>query len=469
MEAGELSSFWDELVACHGDLPALLDLVARRASEVVGEASVLTLLSTNGRTLEPAATYHHDPEVRQFIHELLASKPSSVGEGLAGMVAADRRPLHVPRIDPLDAAGLIDPKYKAFLDQHPIRSILIVPMMAYGELVGTLGVVRSDSSEPYGDGDLKTLEAFAERAALALMHARRAPEVLTAGDYQTIFTHSPDGIMFTVPTGRVLAANPAACEILGMSEAEICSVGRQGLLFEDEPATRAAIARRAATGTVKAEVPMRRFDGGLFTAAISSTIFTTPTGEARACVIFRDVTDEVAARERLERTQIEMSYLADHDELTNLLNRRGFSLAADEAVAFADRQELPVQLLFIDLDQLKAINDQLGHAAGDAALTHLGRALRAVTRSNDVAARIGGDEFVLLLAGAGPVDADEVIDRIRSFLGVSAGEFRVEFTVGVAGRAPGDPISIDDLMREADERLIVDKLRKRMDRARRDA
>ena len=49
------------------------------------------------------------------------------------------------------------------------------------------------------------------------MHARRAPEVLTAGDYQTIFTHSPDGIMFTVPTGRVLAANPAACEILGMS------------------------------------------------------------------------------------------------------------------------------------------------------------------------------------------------------------------------------------------------------------
>ena len=121
-----------------------------------------------------------------------------------------------------------------------------------------------------------------------------------------------------------------------------------------------------------------------------------------------------------------MSYNVGHDELTKLLNRRGFAIAAEEALAFADREGLSTQLLFIDLDQLKKINDQLGHSAGDSAIAHLGQALAAVTRSNDVAARIGGDEFVLLLAGATALDVDDVIERLETFVGKSRGEPHVE-------------------------------------------
>ena len=304
--------------------------------------------------------------------------------------------------------------------------------------------------------------------ALAPIDARREPNRLTAEDYVAIFSHSPDGMMFTVPSGRVLAANPAACEILGLSEAEICGSGRQGLLFRDDPTTRAAFAKRAATGSVRAEVPMRRFDGSIFTAGISSTIFTTSTGEVRACVIFRDVSEEVAIRQELERHEAEMSYKVGHDELTRLLNRRGFAIAAEEALAFADRQGLSTQLLFIDLDQLKQINDQFGHSAGDCAIAHLGQALAAVTRSNDVAARIGGDEFVLLLAGATALDVYDIIERLETFVGKSSGEPPVRFTVGVAERLPGARTTLEDLLGQADERLIVDKLRKRVGRTRRE-
>jgi len=209
---------------------------------------------------------------------------------------------------------------------------------------------------------------------------------------------------------------------------------------------------------------MRRFDGSTFTAGISSTIFTTATGEARACVIFRDVSEDVAIREELERNEDEMSYIVGHDELTKLLNRRGFAIAAEEALAFADRQGLWTQLLFIDLDRLKEINDQLGHSAGDSAITHLGQALAAVTRSNDVAARIGGDEFVLLLAGATAPDVHDVIERLTTCVANSCGEPHIEFTVGVAERGPGERTSLDDLLRQADQRLIVNKLRKRVGR-----
>jgi diguanylate cyclase (GGDEF)-like protein/PAS domain S-box-containing protein len=304
--------------------------------------------------------------------------------------------------------------------------------------------------------------------ALAAIHARREPHRLAADDYAAIYTHSPDGILFTVPGGRVLAANPAACEILGLSEAEICGLGSEGLLVRDDATTPAAFVNRSAPASSREEVLMRRFDGSMFTAGVSSTIFTTSAGETRACVIFRDVSREVAIREELERHEIEMSYIVGHDELTKLLNRRGFAIAAEEALAFADREGLSMQLLFIDLDQLKEINDQLGHSAGDAAIAHLGHAIAAVTRSNDVAARIGGDEFVLLLAAATAPDVHDVIERIETFAANSGGEPHVECTVGIAERLPGQRTSLGDLLRQADQRLIVNKLRKRVGRTHRE-
>ena len=100
--------------------------------------------------------------------------------------------------------------------------------------------------------------------------------------------------------GRILAANPAACRILGRTETEICRVGRAGLLVDDDR-TRAAIVRRAVAGSERAELSMRRGDGEIFTADLSSTVFTTVDGELRASVIFRDIGERVRSQHELDR------------------------------------------------------------------------------------------------------------------------------------------------------------------------
>lgn len=303
-----LSSFWDELVALGDDVDQLLGLIARRAVEVVGEASVLTTVSADGGTLEPAAVFHPDRDMRAFIRSVLAAEPYPIGKGVAGTVAARREPAVLSGIDPDRFAALNTPQAVRFLERHPIGSLLIVPMVAFGEVVGTLGVVRSESDRPYDDEDVMVMEALAERAALALAEARRHPHLIAPGDYEAIFRHNIDGVLFTAPDGRVLAANSAACAILGRSEAEICRLGRAGLVVDDE-AARAAVARRGTQGHVRADIRMRRGNGEVFTAGLSSTVFRTADGELRAAVIFRDVTERVEAQAELTRQHHQLKLL----------------------------------------------------------------------------------------------------------------------------------------------------------------
>jgi PAS domain S-box-containing protein len=298
---GALSSFWEELVACSGDLSSLLELITRRVAEIVGEASVLTIVSPDGQMLEPAATYHPDREIDEFIREVLASGSCVIGGGIAGRVAADRSPALLNGIPPEELTPLLQPSTRAFAERHPIRALLIVPMVAAGELVGTLGAVRIASEAPFEKEDLLAVEALAERAALAIADARRPPPVLGPEDYKAIYRHSLDGILFTAPDGRILAANPAACAILALSEAEICRRGRVGLLLSDDPRTNEAVQERERTGSVRTEIPMRRGSGEVFTADVASSSFTGARGEVRASVIFRDVSEQVALREQQER------------------------------------------------------------------------------------------------------------------------------------------------------------------------
>ena len=294
-----LSGFWKELVACHGDLPRLLELTVRRAAQVVGEASVLTTVSDAGDELVPVAVHHADPEVSRFIRTVLGAAPYPVGEGLAGTVASCRQRVVLSNIGSAELDAMFATHADGFLERYAIHAVLIVPMIAFGEVVGTLGVVRLESNDPYGNDDIVVLEALAERAALALADATRGPVHVGPHEYEAIFHQSVDGILVTVPDGHVVAANPAACAILQRSEDDICRLGRAGLLVADDPRTHAAMSQRALTGKVRAEVPMVRGDGETFIADMSSTLFTGRDGVLRSSVIFRDVTSRVQAQEEL--------------------------------------------------------------------------------------------------------------------------------------------------------------------------
>jgi diguanylate cyclase (GGDEF)-like protein/PAS domain S-box-containing protein len=455
-----IARFWRQLVTYDGNLQGTLDVITEFVARMVGEGSVLMLLSKDVGTLELAAVYFPDPEVLDLMREVLGQRPPSTSYGVAGTVITKKEPVI---LSDLDAAisDMISKGSRAFIRRYPIHSVMVVPLVAYGEILGTLGVMRIRSSQPYTAGDITILEALADRAAMAIADSRATPRTLGLADYQAIFRYSADGVMFTSPDGRILAANPAACEILRRSEKEICRLGRFGLLVNDDPRTRKAVTQRALSGRVRAEVPMITGDGRIITVDLSSTTFTTPDGQVRACVSIRDVSDQVALRKELDAQRREFERLSEHDVLTGLLNRRGFMVAAQRALDVADRESIEIQVMFCDLDKLKVINDTFGHQIGDVVLTRLGQAIAGSIRAVDIAARMSGDEFAVLLFGADPHEDQSVISRIEAaFREASEEGPAASFSVGVADRPAGSKKSLEDVLHEADSEMYFRKARR---------
>jgi diguanylate cyclase (GGDEF)-like protein len=154
----------------------------------------------------------------------------------------------------------------------------------------------------------------------------------------------------------------------------------------------------------------------------------------------------------LDVARDEAQRLAVTDELTQLSNRRHFVEQASLQVAQAQRQRVPLALAAIDVDHFKALNDSAGHEGGDAALRRLSALLRGSHRRYDLLARVGGDEFALLMPGADRTVALATLDRLRQ---AAAGERLPTLSIGVAMLGDGD--DLDTLMRHADGALYAAK------------
>ena len=128
-------------------------------------------------------------------------------------------------------------------------------------------------------------------------------EVLGTAAYRALYENSPDGVLFTVPDGSVLAANPAACQILGRTEAEICSLGRQGLADPTDERWPRILAERTRSGHARGVARMVRADGTPIEVEMSAKIFNDAAGEKRTCTIIRDVTDRVIMERELRRSR----------------------------------------------------------------------------------------------------------------------------------------------------------------------
>lgn len=116
-----------------------------------------------------------------------------------------------------------------------------------------------------------------------------------------LFQNSLDGIMLTAPDGRILDANPAACRILGRTREQILEEGRAGLIDNTDPRVESYVAERKRTGKAHGELMARRIDGTLFPIEFSSVVFPGPEGDARTCLIIRDISDRKTAEADRER------------------------------------------------------------------------------------------------------------------------------------------------------------------------
>ena len=162
-----------------------------------------------------------------------------------------------------------------------------------------------------------------------------------------------------------------------------------------------------------------------------------------------------------KRLQDELSELSLHDELTGLLNRRGFMTLAEQHTRIADRNKQKFTILYIDLDGLKQIKSSLGHAAGDQALRTVARAMERSFRASDILAHIGADEFSVLFADCDRVGARVAIARLNNNLSLEkaagTGLLPLSLTIGLAQFNPDDKIGIIDLLEQADADMYAHK------------
>lgn len=180
-------------------------------------------------------------------------------------------------------------------------------------------------------------------------------------------------------------------------------------------------------------------------------------------VLLSLVNDIRELRAELEQTRArvnELEELADRDPMLDIFNRRAFTRELDRALAMIDRYKVSASLIFIDLNDLKKINDNLGHGAGDAALNHVAAMLSANVRQTDVVARLGGDEFAVLLMQADKSVATEKAAAVSALISAQPVQWDGEpFNAAVSWGAVEikQGVSAQEAMNNADEAMYAAK------------
>jgi diguanylate cyclase (GGDEF)-like protein/PAS domain S-box-containing protein len=279
--------------------------------------------------------------------------------------------------------------------------------------------------------------------------SRRAAEALRESEarFRNLVEHSPQAVTLHAE-GRLLYANPACAGLLGYQD-EKTLIGEPLLQFVTRDSAPRLIDSlsslgRAPSRSVTCECQFRRAGEARLLAVEVTSVPVVYDGRAGVLSILHDVT---------ERRQLEdqLAHQAFHDPLTNLANRVLFRDRVEHALQRALRGSVPASVLFIDLDNFKAVNDGLGHSAGDWLLIEVAARLNNCLRPADTVARLGGDEFAVLLDDEA-ANAQHVADRILQAFGapfsVQGTDIVVTMSIGIASLMPHQ--GADEVLRNAD-------------------
>jgi diguanylate cyclase (GGDEF)-like protein/PAS domain S-box-containing protein len=272
--------------------------------------------------------------------------------------------------------------------------------------------------------------------------------------YRKTVDEAPIGIAHTDLQGRLLRVNPTLCNLLGYSEPELLYRATSTLTYPDDRAyaaeTRKKLLEDAATPPAY-EARVIRKDGDLVWLQCSLTLIRAPDGTPDYFVsIVEDITQRKQS-ERLLRRQ------AQYDALTGLPNRIVCQDRLSQALLHARRRACSTGVLFMDLDGFKLVNDTLGHDTGDRLLQEAARRFSASIRAEDTVARVGGDEFVVILhelsePGDAALVAQKIVASMREPFRLDTHESFVNVSIGIAV-FPNDGEDNDTLLRHADMAL----------------
>ena len=267
-----------------------------------------------------------------------------------------------------------------------------------------------------------------------------------------IVEQTDDAVLVKTRDGTITEWNGGAERLYGYSADEAIGKPVSMLMTPERGAEHKDVLRRVFSGEVleQYETERVRKDGERVHVSLTVSPIRDPDGTiVGAATIARDMSDRI-------RFEGQLRFLADHDSLTGLFNRRRFEEELGRELARARRYPAAGAVLAIDLDHFKYINDSLGHSAGDEVISATGEILRKRLRATDVLARLGGDEFAVILSGVDLPEAERVaaslLDAIRGELHVElpGGQRRVTASIGIAPFQDLEALTEDDLVVEAD-------------------
>lgn len=272
------------------------------------------------------------------------------------------------------------------------------------------------------------------------------------------FSHSYDGVIITDKNALIVEVNDRYCEITGYSRAE--SLGKNPSMLHagqyDKTFYETMREQLGTQGYWVGELWNRKKSGELYPIELRITVLKDSTGAvANYIANVTDITERLNYEEKLR-------HVAFYDQLTGLPNRSSVSETLHQAVSRYKYREIPFAVVFIDLDEFKAINDGNGHDMGDRYLQSAAHRLQSIIREGDVAARFGGDEFVLILQNQGPSTPghpvfERLLNAMHAPVMLDGKALRLTASFGVTFYPQDSEVDADQLLRQADQAMYSAK------------
>ncbi len=280
--------------------------------------------------------------------------------------------------------------------------------------------------------------------------------------FRSAFENAPIGIALVDfgagPDGRLTEVNRALVELTGRDEQALVGSTLPALAVSEDAALDLALRERLVAGEIDRFSTEKRalFDDRLVWFQINvSALPAAGVGATRGIVQVQDVTER-------KRFEDQLRYMADHDSLTGLMNRRRFREELETRLALQHRYGGDGAILLVDVDRLKAINDSRGHGAGDLVLRRVADVMTSRMRSTDIVARLAGDEFAVLLPNASAAQSARLADElIARFTDEEIEGHRVSVSIGVApfGSDGGEQLTAEQVSAAADAAMYRAKQR----------
>ena len=344
------------------------------------------------------------------------------------------------------------------LDRNPVVIDEAEPLLLNGKMITIHFLPSKDEAHAFIIAIMRDLtEKIATSRELDMMR-RQQERILNAVG---------EGIFGLDTKGRITFANPAALALLDYEHYELVGSSLQEIVHAckqeaDEECSEQACPICAASqdGIMrKGTETFWRKNGASFPVRYTSNPIVEDYEILGTVVAFADITERRKMEEKLRES-------AMTDELTGLFNRRGFMTLADKLIKISVRDKNDLLLIYIDFDNMKWINDSLGHSVGDQALVEAATLLQDTFRLADIVARLGGDEFVILCTDNSALGNEETIlsrlsENIDKTNMQTTRQYPLSLSVGVGRYEHQAPCSIDELLRRADRAMYKHKEEKK--------